>query len=123
MSLEVKVSALSGEQDSLGALSASPEKSLVSRLGTFCIEIGRQVVQMFPELRRQYGLIVAAKSQDGQAQFIDLQAGDAIHAVNGARITSLADLRSTIDGFKHGDAVVLQIEREGRFQYVAFQME
>ena len=72
---------------------------------------------------RQYGLIVAAKSPEGQAQFIDLQPGDIIHAVNGTHVAVLSSFRATIDEFQRGDAVVLQIERDGHFQYVAFEIE
>ena len=44
---------------------------------------------MLPDLRRQSGLIVAAKSQVGQAVLIDLQAGDIDHAVGSVPVTSL----------------------------------
>jgi serine protease Do len=60
----------------------SPQKNLVPRLGILCIEIDTRVQQLLPDLRSPYGLIVAAKSPDGQAQFIDLQPGDVIHAIN-----------------------------------------
>lgn len=108
--------------DPLAAL-ASPEKNLVSRLGILCIEIDKDVAQLLPDLRRSYGLIVAAKAPQGQSQLIDLQPGDIIHAVNNMPIAVLSTFQEIIDGFKRGDAVVLQIERDGRFQYVAFEIE
>ncbi|HYW42520.1 MAG TPA: trypsin-like peptidase domain-containing protein [Bryobacteraceae bacterium] len=112
----------SAPQDSLAALT-SPEKNLVPRLGIFCIEIDKEVAQMMPDLRRTWGLIVAAKSPEGQAQFIDLQPGDVIHSLNNLMMTSVAALRSSMEGFQHGDAIVLQVERDGRLRYVAFELE
>lgn len=108
--------------DPLAAL-ASPEKNLVSRLGILCIEIDKEVAKVMPDLRRSYGILVAAKAPEGQLQFIDLQPGDIIHAVNNVPIAMLATFRKMIDQFQRGDAVALQIERDGRLQYVAFEIE
>ena len=84
---------------------------------------GQQVVKLLPDLRRQYGLIVAAKSPEGQAQFIDLQPGDVIHGLNNLPVASLAAFQNAVKELQPGDAVVLQIERDGRFRYVAFEIE
>lgn len=108
--------------DPLAAL-ASPEKNLVPRLGILCIEIDKEVAQLLPDLRRSYGLIVAAKSPQGLSQLIDLQPGDVIHAVNNIPIAVLSTFQDIIRNFKPGDAVVLQIERDSRLQYVAFEIE
>jgi S1-C subfamily serine protease len=78
---------------------------------------------MIPGLRRQYGLIVAAKSPGGQAQFIDLQPGDIIEAVNTIPVALIDTLKSLLDQMKPGDPVVLQIERNGQFQYLAFELD
>ena len=101
----------------------SPEKNLIPRLGILCIEIDQRVQQLLPDLRGLYGLIVAAKSPEGQAQFIDLQPGDVIHAINNLPVAWLAVFQKMIDEFHRGDAVVLQIERDGRFQFVPFEIE
>lgn len=108
--------------DPLASL-ASPEKNLIPRLGILCIEIDKDVAQLLPDLRRSYGIIVAAKASQGQAQFVDLQPGDIIHAVNNVPMALLSTFQDTINSFQRGDAVVLQIERDGRFHYVAFEME
>ncbi len=108
--------------DPLAAL-ASPEKNLVPRLGILCVEIDQQVAELMPELRRQYGLIVAARSPEGQAQFIDLEPGDIIHAINNLPVSSLTSFQRAVEELKAGDAVVLQIERDQRFQYLAFEIE
>ncbi|HEV2198955.1 MAG TPA: trypsin-like peptidase domain-containing protein [Bryobacteraceae bacterium] len=102
---------------------AHPEKNLIARLGVLCIEIDKDIAAMIPGLRREYGLIVAAKSAGGQSQFIDLQPGDIIDAVNTFPVPFLETLRSALDRMNAGDPVVLQIERDGRFQYLAFELD
>jgi len=66
---------------------------------------------------------VVARSPDGQAQFIDLEPGDVIHAINNLPVATLAAFQQAVNEVKAGDAVVLQIERDQRFQYVAFEIE
>jgi serine protease Do len=102
---------------------AHPEKNLISRLGVLCIQIDKELAAAIPGLRRQYGLIVAAKSPGGQAQFIDLQPGDIIEAVNTVPVALIDTLKSSLDEMKPGDPVVLQIERNGQFQYLAFELD
>jgi S1-C subfamily serine protease len=43
--------------------------------------------------------------------------------VNGVTIITLEALRAAIQRIKTGDPVVLQIERDGKLQYLAFEME
>ena len=52
-----------------------------------------------------------------------LQTGDIIHSVNQTSVDSLTSLRAAINGIKPHDSVVLQIERGGGFQWLAFEME
>ncbi|MGO9258846.1 MAG: trypsin-like peptidase domain-containing protein [Bryobacteraceae bacterium] len=122
LTVSAEVKEQSAPWDPLASL-ASPEKNLIPRLGILCIEIDKDVARLLPDLRRSYGIIVAAKASQGQAQFVDLQQGDIIHAVNNVPMALLSAFQETINSFKRGDAVVLQIERDGRFQYVAFEIE
>jgi serine protease Do len=122
LTVPVEVKDQAAPWDPLATL-ASPEKSLVHRLGILCIEIDREVARLIPQLRRSYGVIVAAKSPEGQAQFVDIQPGDVIHSVNNEPVALLSAFQTMIADFKPGEAVVLQIERDGRFQYVAFEIE
>jgi serine protease Do len=108
---------------SLLARLAHPERNLISRLGVLCIQIDKDLASMIPGLRREYGLIVAAKAPEGQSQFIDLQPGDIIDAVNTLPVAFIDTLQSSLDDMKPGDPVVLQIERNGRFQYLAFELD
>jgi len=105
------------------ALMGPPERSLVSRLGLFCLEIDQEVADAMPRLRKQYGLIVAARLPESQAAAAGLRQGDVIHSLNRVPMATLDAFRSRIDEFRKGDAVALQIEREGRLRYVAFDIE
>jgi len=122
LTFQVEVNEQPAPFDLLAAL-ATPEKNLVPRLGILCVEIDQEVAQLLPEIRRSYGIIVAAKAAQGQAQVLDLQPGDIIHAVNNVPMALLSTFQETIAGFQPGDAVVLQIERDGRLRYIAFEIE
>jgi serine protease Do len=101
----------------------SPENNLIERLGIVCVEIDKKVAEALPDLRRQYGLIVAAKAPAGQSALIGLQENDVIHAINNQTVTDLALFRKTIDELKPGSPVALQVERNHRLQYVAFEIQ
>jgi S1-C subfamily serine protease len=48
---------------------------------------------------------------------------DTIHGINGNAVTSVGNLRAFVDSLKPRSAVVLQIERNGQFIFVAFELE
>jgi S1-C subfamily serine protease len=52
-----------------------------------------------------------------------LQPGDVILAILHTPLHSVSQLQATLNTFKSGDPVVLQIERDGKLQYLAFEME
>jgi serine protease Do len=99
------------------------EQSLVSRLGIFCIEIDKRVVEAMPQLRTQYGLVIVAQSGEGRAKALDLKPGDVIHELNRLPIASLDLFRTRIDELRPGDAVALRIERDGHFRYTSFDIQ
>lgn len=108
--------------DPLGVLT-SPEKHLIPRLGVLGIEIDAQMAPLASQLREPSGVVIAARAAEGLGRLIDLQAGDVIHAINGTVVLSLEFLRGVVKELKPGTAVALQVEREGRMQYVAFEIE
>jgi len=68
------------------------------------------------------GVLVVARLGGTDAE-PELATGDVIRSVNNVPITSVAQLRAMIDGFKSGDAIALQVERNGKPMYVAFEMD
>jgi serine protease Do len=122
LSLEVASVEESHTSDRLADM-IDPEKNRVRQLGIVGIAIDKQTESMFPGLRGAYGVIVAALSASSAASLTGLEVGDVIHEVNGAVVSSLDELRTTIAKFKRGDPVALFIERDGKLQYLAFEIE
>ena len=60
----------------------------------------------------------AIDSRDG-----GLAPGDIVYAVNRTPVSGLDELRTAIDALAAGDAVVLQLERDGELLYLAFAIE
>jgi serine protease Do len=75
-----------------------------------------------PSRESKPGVLVMARLDETDVQ-PELKAGDVIRSVNATPITSVAQLRATLDSFKPGDAVALQVERKGKLMYVAFEMD
>jgi serine protease Do len=100
-----------------------PDKNRVRQLGVIAIAIDDQTAEMFPGLRGPYGVIVVAQTVSSSASMTGLQVGDVIHEVNGTVVSSLDSLRSAMEKFKRGDAVALFIERDGKLQYLSFEIE
>lgn len=101
----------------------NPNDNLVSRLGILGIEINDKLSQMLPDLRHEYGIVVAARSANPPYSGPALQPGDVIYEVNGAPVTSIKALRAELDTLKSGDPAALQIERNGKLVYVVVEME
>ena len=121
-SLTAKVDGYSAPANPLSIV-GTLANNLISRLGIFCIEIDRSVVEALPGLRTQYGLVVVALSSESQLTFPDFKPGDLIHEMNNLPIASLDLFRERINQLHRGDPVALQIERHGRLRYIAFEIE
>jgi serine protease Do len=122
--LTVQVSAVNAPPlvDNLSDL-INPSRDLISPLGIFVINIRNSPVAAMLNLRSDNGVLVAGLLGGEPAVSADLASGDVIRAVNGVPVTDTQQLRQTLAGFKPGDAVVLEVERQAVLQYVAFEME
>jgi serine protease Do len=100
-----------------------PTKNLVSRLGILGIDVDQKVAALLPDLRKHYGVVVAARGGDTAYSGDSLQLGDVIYELNNAPVTDVATLRKQLDQLKDTDAVVLQVERDGRLMYVTMEIE
>jgi serine protease Do len=98
-----------------------PEKNQIKRLGILAIEINEKIAELLPDLRKHYGVVVAARIGSGAAN--ELQPGDVIHEINGAPISTIVALRETLDNAKPDTPLVLQVERDGRFMYQVLELE
>jgi len=100
-----------------------PETSQIPQLGIVGIGIDKRTESMFPNLRGHYGVVVVARSALTLGAATGLQVNDVIHEINGTVVSSVEALRSALEKLKRGDPVALFIEREGKLQYLSFEME
>jgi serine protease Do len=101
----------------------SPDNSLIPRLGILGIDLTADLRARLGSLRIPSGVVVVGRAADLIMPDTGLQAGDIIHRLNTTPIDSMDTLRSAVRVLKTGDAVVLQVERDGGLQYVSFEME
>jgi serine protease Do len=101
---------------------ADPVKSHIGRLGILAVDFDDQVRSLLTA-RSGTGVVVAGKEQRANSLETGLMPGDVIHSLNGTSIASLEQLRGAVSELQLGAAVVIQIERKGQFQYLAFEME
>ena len=120
-SFSVPAIELKSEFDSVSEV-ADPEKNLVTTLGILGIEIDQKILSVAKGLRGQYGIIVAARAS-GATSEVPLTVGDVIRDLNGRPMNTLESLRSTLRSLPRGAPVTLQIQREGRLQYLAFSLD
>ena len=102
---------------------ADPVKSHIGALAILGLDFNDELRAMLPEVRLGTGVIVVGRAPGFNSVSTGLRAGDVIHALNRNPIESVEQLKSALAQLKSGDAVVLQIERQGQFQYLAFEME
>ncbi len=99
----------------------SPEKNLVRRLGILAIEITDKLSDLLPDLRHDYGLVVAARASDSPGAL--LEPGDVIYEIDKTPVVSIAALRAALDTTKPGDTVVLHIQRGTKLKYIVIDLE
>ena len=99
-----------------------PEHNLIPKLGILGLEIDRRIARLLPKLRRRSAVIVAARAPEAPYWEGTFEPGDAIYAVNGTAVHTLPGLRQLVDPLEIGAPVVVQIERNGRLVYIAFQL-
>lgn len=100
-----------------------PAKNLIGRLGILGIEIDSKIVPLLPDLRNPSGVIVAAKTAGAGGEYVPLEVGDVIHAINETPVSTLANLRDALKQLQPGASVALQVERDGHLTYISFQLD
>jgi len=101
---------------------ASREENLVAELGIFAVDLTPRLKREIISVRRDYGVLVAARSADSLLLEDNFRAGDVIYAVNREPTASVARLREILGKLKSGDAVAIQMERDGRLRFLAFEL-
>ena len=100
-----------------------PLRSHIMELGILGTDLDGRLRSQLPEVRVSTGVIVLGHAVGFDSVDAGLSPGDIIHALNRTPIQSVEQLKSAVAGLTRGDSVVLHIERDGQFQYLAFEME
>jgi len=100
-----------------------PVKNMVRRLGILGIDLDPQVSTLLPGLRKNSGVLVAARGGDSAYSGDSLELGDVIYSANTTPVTDIASLRKAMDALKDTDPLVLQVERNGRLTYLILEIQ
>jgi len=93
---------------------------LVRKLNIFVTDLDGSLL---PSTRSDSGVVVVAQTGGPNAMDTGLQTGDIIRAIDRTPLQSILQLQAMVRNLKSGDPVVLQVERKGKLQYLAFEME
>jgi serine protease Do len=111
------------KRDPMDLLMDASEKSLVPGLGVFAVDLNDQLRPKLGNLRIPSGVIVVGRTVDLTVPDSGLQSADIIHSLNAMPIDSVDSLRTAVKQLKPGAAVALQVERDGKLQWLAFEVE
>ena len=101
----------------------NPDDNLIDRLGILGIEINAQLSAMLPDLRHDYGVVVAARSANPPYSGEPLEVGDVIYQIGGMPTITVKSIRDKLDSLKMGDVAVLQVERASKLIYITVEVE
>jgi len=99
----------------------NPEDNLIPKLGILGVDIDKRLLALLPDLRKPYGILVAARATGEEAT--GLETGDVIYSINNVPVRGIVGLKKMLEDMKPGDTPVLQIEREGDLQYITPELE
>lgn len=98
------------------------QKSIVTPLGIVAVTLSDRSRSAVSGLRSKSGVLVAGKVAHSDAR-TGLAVWDLIRSVNGTNVETVEDVRSLLQDCKPGEAVVVQVERHGRFRYLSFEID
>jgi len=73
--------------------------------------------------RSDSGVVIVAVTSGANAVDTGLETGDIIRAVDRTALQTTSQFKTLVRNLRSGDPVVLQVERNGKLQYLAFEME
>jgi serine protease Do len=112
-------------QESIDDLADIPglQKSLVRRLNIFVTDLDAEVRPLLGGTRSDSGVVVVAQISGANAISSGLETGDIIRAVDRTVLQTTSQFEALVHNLRSGDPVVLQVERKGKLQYLAFEMD
>jgi serine protease Do len=121
MSFNVPVTAYHEKIDELAEV-PNLQKTLIRKLSVFVTDLDDNLKALLPSTRSASGILVVAQTSGPNADS-GLATGDIIRAVDRTPVQSMAQFQELVREIKSGDAVVVQVERNGSLQYLAFEIE
>jgi serine protease Do len=120
ISIEIRALQHYDQQTDLSSLATPANK--IPRLGIFATNLERNFQYIVGHARSSSGLVVVAQTSGPNALKVKLQAGDIIRSLNATPMDSVEQLKEAVRELNSGDPVVLQIERDAKFQYLDFEV-
>jgi serine protease Do len=111
--------------DSMERLSllVNQRQHLIQRLAVLGFEINPNVLKELPlNPRRDTGVLVVSPAANPFGSGNELLPGDILYSVNREKIYTLDQLNKLLAALKAGSTAILQLERNGRLQYVEYSL-
>ena len=99
------------------------QRRLVRKLNVFVADLDGNVRPLLENSRSESGVVVVAQLSGSNAMDTGLETGDIIRAVDRTALETTSQFETLVHNLRPGDPVVLQVERKGKLQYLAFEME
>ena len=99
------------------------QKSLVRKLSVFVTDLDERVRPVLHGTRSDSGVLVVAQTSGPNAVDTGLETGDIIRAIDRTALQTTSQFETLVRNLRSGDPVVLQVERKGKLQYLAFEIE
>ena len=111
--------------DKLEELADVPDlqKSLLRELSVFVTDLDGSVRSALAGVRSESGIVVLAQAAESTTPDTGLKTGDIIRAIDRTPLKTVSQLQAIVRALNPGDPVVLQVERHGKLQYLAFEMD
>jgi S1-C subfamily serine protease len=99
------------------------QKNFIRKLSIFVTGLDGSVKPLLQGTRSGSGILVVGQAAWPNAVDTGLEAGDIICAIDRTPLQSISQFQEMVHNLKPGDPVVFQVERKGKLQYLAFEME
>jgi serine protease Do len=99
------------------------KKTLIRKLNIFVTDLDDKVKPLVHSNRSDSGVLVVAQGGGSNGVNTGLETGDIIRAIDRTPLQSSSQFQEMARPLRAGDAVVLQVERNGKLQYLAFEMD
>jgi serine protease Do len=97
--------------------------NLIEPLGVLAAPVPADATDADGNHPRAGGVVVTARLDTPPAADANLNQGDVIHSVNGTDVNTVAEVRARLTAIASGEAIVLQVERNGQLTYVGFERD